>query len=53
MSPLTQTVRQYRRWLVPAAVVLALAGVFIARTSLNGRATDAYQWLVNITLIQE
>jgi hypothetical protein len=31
MNTLTQTVRQYRRWLVPAALGLALAGVFVAR----------------------
>ena len=27
--------------------------VAIARTSLNGQATDAHQWLVNITLVKE
>ena len=27
--------------------------VAIARTSLNGQATDAHQWLVDITLVQE
>jgi hypothetical protein len=33
MNTLTQSVRQYRRCLVPAALVLALAGVFVARTA--------------------
>jgi hypothetical protein len=27
--------------------------VAIARTSVQGQATDAHQWLVNITLVQE
>jgi hypothetical protein len=28
-----QTINHYRRWLVPAALVLALAGLFVARTA--------------------
>jgi hypothetical protein len=28
-----QSIKQYKQWLVPAALVLALAGVFVARTA--------------------
>ena len=28
-----QSIKQHKQWLVPAAIVLALAGVFVARTA--------------------
>ena len=28
-----QSIKRHKQWLVPAAIVLALAGVFIARTA--------------------
>jgi hypothetical protein len=33
MTTFTQTIRQHRRWLVPAAIFITVAGVFIARTA--------------------
>jgi hypothetical protein len=33
MTTLSQTMKQYRRWLVPVAIFVTLAGVFIARTA--------------------
>ena len=33
MTTFTQTIRRHRRWLVPAAIFIIVAGVFIARTA--------------------
>jgi len=64
-----QTRKHFKPWLVPAALLLFITGLFVARTafarlvmntvvglarsSINGQATDAHQWLVNVTLLRE
>jgi hypothetical protein len=65
----THTRKNLKPWLVPAALLLFITGLFVARTafarlvmntvvglarsSINGQATDAHQWLVNVTLLRE
>jgi hypothetical protein len=36
-----QTIKQHKQWLVPAAIVLTLAGVFVARTAFGKAALGA------------